>query len=108
MFHQRVPLQSNGMTQIHEQVVLMDQSAAVHVLILTRTRVALDVKPGVVNVVINVADLYVVCLSLPLYVCTSCGECESPFGEVMCRKKCYFRKNNYNKVSLADSTVLIN
>ncbi|KAJ4930360.1 hypothetical protein JOQ06_019364 [Pogonophryne albipinna] len=49
---QRVPLQSNGMTQIHEQVVLMDQSAAVHVLILTRTRVALDVKPGVVNVLI--------------------------------------------------------
>ncbi|KAK1882771.1 Spectrin beta chain non-erythrocytic 1 [Dissostichus eleginoides] len=49
---QRVPLQSNGMTQIHEQVVLMDQSAAVHVLILTRTRVAVDVKPGVVIVLI--------------------------------------------------------
>lgn len=47
-----VPLLFKGMMQIHEQIVFMDQSAVIYVLILTRTRVTVNVKPGVVNVVI--------------------------------------------------------
>lgn len=44
-----------GMMQIHEQIVVMDQSAVVYVLILTRTGVTVRVKPRVVNVVVTVA-----------------------------------------------------
>lgn len=44
-----------GMMQIHEQIVLMDQSAVIYVLILTRTGVTVHVKSRVVNVVIIVA-----------------------------------------------------
>lgn len=43
------------MMQIHEQIVLMDQSAVIYVLVLTRTGVTVNVKPRVVNVVIIVA-----------------------------------------------------
>lgn len=40
-----VPSLCKGMMQIHEQFVFMDQSALAYVLILTRTRVTVNVKP---------------------------------------------------------------
>lgn len=43
------------MMQIHEQIVFMDKSAVIYVLILTRTGVTVNVKHKLVNVVIFVA-----------------------------------------------------
>lgn len=43
------------MMQIHEQIVFMDQSAVIYVLILTRTGVTVNVKHKLLNVVIFVA-----------------------------------------------------
>lgn len=40
---------------IHEQIVFMDQSTVVYVLLLTRTGVTVLVKSRVVNVVMTVA-----------------------------------------------------
>lgn len=55
MHHKWVPLLFKSMMQIHERVAFMDQSAVVFVLVSTRTRVTVNVAPGVVNVVIIVA-----------------------------------------------------
>lgn len=43
------------MMQIHEEVVFMDLSAVVYVLVLTRKGVTLNVQPIVINVVVFVA-----------------------------------------------------